>query len=165
MQLWFYLSLLVTGLVLIWLFYDTAVDLSKFASEKYGRNTGWGLLSFVAIPVVIVLLAIFVITIPLSILMALTYGVALFISYLLVAMSLGVWSIIMIKGGDEVNPASYYYGLALGIIYIAIITNLPFIGGLANVILLFFGLGSVVRYLWAMRQSPKGSGRRLASDI
>ncbi|MGM0587835.1 MAG: hypothetical protein ACQETE_05450 [Bacteroidota bacterium] len=156
MKIWFYLSLLLTGLILIWIFQQTAVDMAKFASEQYWKSTGWGLLSFFAIPIVIILLAILVITIPIALLLALSYTMVLFISYLLVAMSLGVWSIHYVKG--EVDPVHYYYGLALGIIYIAILTNLPFIGGIVNAVLLFFGLGSVVQYIWAVSQSPNRAG-------
>lgn len=145
-QVWFFLSLLITGLILIRLFQKSAVDMSKFARERFWVNTGWGVLTFLAVPIAIVILTILVITIPLSVVVALTYALALFVSYLLVAMSLGAQSITFFTGDSSIS--TYYWGLALGMLYIAILTNIPYIGGLLNVFLLFFGLGSLGHYLW-----------------
>lgn len=152
-QLWFFVSMLVTGLILIRLFQKTAVDMSKFATERFWKNTGWGFLTFIAVPIAVIILAVILITIPLSILLSITYMIALFISYILVAMSLGVMSIIYFTG--EAQTSTYYYGLVLGMIYIAILTNLPFVGGILNAILLLFGLGSLVHYLWKLSESTR----------
>ncbi|MDZ7691123.1 MAG: hypothetical protein U5K69_08300 [Balneolaceae bacterium] len=150
-QFWFFLSVLITGLILIRLFQKTAIDMSKFATEGFWRNTGLGLLTIIAMPIAILLLAILILTIPLSILLVLTFVLALFAGYILVAITLGVMSILLFT--DTAEPSSYYWGLGLGMIYVAILTNLPFIGGILNVILLLFGLGSLVHYIWRMRQS------------
>lgn len=154
-QAWFFLSLLVTGLILIRLFQKTAIDMSKFATETFWKNTGWGLLAFIAVPIAIVILGLLLITLPLSLLLGLTYAFALFISYLLVAMSLGVISIIYFTG--EAKTSTYYWGLVLGMVYIAILTNLPFIGGILNVVLLLFGLGSLAHYIWRISESNRSS--------
>jgi cytoskeletal protein CcmA (bactofilin family) len=150
-QIGFYISVLLTGLILLWVFHNTAVDMTKYATERFWKNTGWGLLAFIGIPLSIVILAVLVITIPISILLGLAYLIALFISYLLVATALGVMSIVYVKG--ETTRSSYYYGLALGLIYIAILTNIPFIGGILNMLLLFFGLGSLTLYIWELHRS------------
>lgn len=156
-QVFFFLSMLVTGLVLIRLFQKTAIDMTKFAREKFWRNTGLGLLTIIGIPLVIFLLGILIVTIPLSILLTLLFGLALFASYILVAMALGVISLLYFT--EESSASIYYWGFGLGMVYIAIITNLPFIGGILNVILLLFGLGSVAHYIWSLSQNnrPRGS--------
>lgn len=147
-KLGFFLSLLITGLVLLRLFQQTAVDIQRFATERFWKNTGVGLLSFLLVPLVIVVLVMLVFTIPLSFILAMLYGLALLVSYLLVAMILGVMSILYFK--DDPEPSAYYWGLALGMLFIAILVNLPFIGWLFNLLLLFFGLGSLVYYIWMM---------------
>ena len=147
-QVWFFLSLFITGLILIRIFQKTAIDMHRFATERFWKNTGIGLLSFIAIPLAILVLMVLLVTIPLSVIMMLLYGLALLISYLLVAMTLGVGSILYFR--EEADTSTYYWGLGLGMIFIAILVNLPFIGWLFNILLLFFGLGSFIYYLWMM---------------
>lgn len=144
----FYASLLITGLILIRIFQQTTLDLFRFSTEQISKNTGVGLLTFLAAPLVIVVLMLLVFTIPLSVILMLLYGLALLISYLLVAMVLGVMSILYFR--DEATSSTYYWGLLLGMIYIGILVNLPFVGWLFQVLLLFFGLGSLVYYIWMM---------------
>ncbi|MDR8393997.1 hypothetical protein NC796_22780 [Aliifodinibius sp. S!AR15-10] len=154
-QLWFFLSLVVTGLIILRIFQQTAIDISKFAAESFWKNTGWGFLAFIAVPIAILLFAVLVITIPLSVILGMLYLLSLFIGYLVVAISLGVLSIIFFTG--EAKTSTHYWGLILGIIYIAILTNLPFIGWILNVLLIFFGLGSLVHYLWKISRTSRSS--------
>lgn len=144
----FYISLLITGLVLIRIFQQTTIDIFRFSTEQIAKNTAVGLLTFIIVPVAVLILIVLVLTIPLSVILILTYGLALFISYLLVAMVLGVMSILYFQ--EETSPSTYYWGLLLGMVYIGILVNLPFIGWLFQVLLLFFGLGSLVYYIWMM---------------
>ena len=147
----FYISMLLTGLVLLRIFQQTAIDMQRFATERFWKNTGIGLLAFLLVPFSVLVLIFLVFTIPLSIILALLYGLSLLAGYLLVAMILGVMSIFYFR--PDVGVSAYYWGLALGMLYIAILVNLPFIGWFLNAILLFFGLGSLVYYLWHLSRS------------
>ncbi|WP_171032801.1 polymer-forming cytoskeletal protein [Fodinibius saliphilus] len=156
-----YLALLITGLIFIRLFEQTSKDLYRFSTEQMLKNTGTGLLSFIAWPIVITALFILVLTIPLSIILLFMYGLALLFSYLFVAMLLGSMGIVYFK--QEATTSTYYWGLALGMILVGILVNLPFIGWVLNILLLFFGLGSIVRYVWINRtvtesiENPQGA--------
>jgi len=152
----FYLSVLITGLILLRIFQNTAIDIHRFATEKFWKNTGVGLLTFIGVPFAVVLLLLPVLTIPLSVLLLLVYMLALFTGYLLVALTLGVMAILYFKGEPETS--TYYWGLALGMIIIAILTNLPFIGFVLNALLLFFGLGSLSYYIWLVSTGRKTPG-------
>lgn len=152
-QIWFFVSLFITGLILIRVFQKTAIDMHRFATERFWKNTGIGLLSFLLIPLAILVLMLLMVTIPLSVIIMLLYGLALLVSYLLVAMTLGAASIIYFRG--EAAVSTYYWGLGLGMIYVAILVNLPFVGWLFNILLLFFGLGSLVYYIWKMSNLGK----------
>ena len=143
----FYLSVLITGMILLRVFEKPAIDIHRFATEKFWKNTGVGLITFLGVPIAIFLLMLPVLTLPLSFLLLLVYLLALFAGYLLVALTLGVMGILYFKK-EEAQASTYYLGLALGMIIIAILTNLPFIGFILNAILLFFGLGSLTYYLW-----------------
>lgn len=144
-----YLSFLITGLVLIRLFQQTSSDLYRFSTEAFFKNTGIGLFTFIVMPLAILLLSVLVLTIPLSIILTVFYGMALFVSYLLVALILGVMSISYFQ--DEPTTSTYYWGFALGMIVVAILVNLPFIGWFIHALLLFFGLGSLAYYIWMRR--------------
>jgi len=158
-KVWFYLSMLITGLVLIRVFQQTSVDLYRFSTERLFKNTGVGLLTFIMVPLTIVVMLFLVVTIPLSIILSLLYGLALFVSYLLVAMTLGVLAITYFK---EESTSVYYWGLALGIVLIAIFANIPFIGWIVNLLLLFFGLGTLTFYIWTMsRSEEKAAGEQV----
>lgn len=142
----FYLSVLITGLILLRIFQNTAIDIHRFATEKVWKNIGVGFIAFIGIPLAILLLILPVITMPLSFLLLLVYMLALFAGYLLVALTLGVVGILYFKSEPEIS--TYYWGLALGMVIIAVLTNLPFIGFILNALLLFFGLGSLTYYIW-----------------
>jgi hypothetical protein len=144
-----YLSLFITGVLLISIFKNTSRDLYRFSTEQFWKNTGVGFLTFLFYPMVVVLLAILVLTIPISILLLLLYGLILLFGYLLVALVIGVSSFQFLKKSDsEIN---YYWGLFVGMILLAIIVNLPFLGWLFHSVFIFFGLGSMILYLWEMK--------------
>lgn len=148
-----YLSLFITGIVLIRIFRKTSRDLYKFSTEQFWKNTGIGFLTFLIYPVVIAILAFLILTIPISLLLLFIYGLLFVIGYLLVALVIGVTSLTLLKKSDD--RISYYWGLFIGMILLAIIVNLPFLGWLFHIIFIFFGLGSMVLYVWKMQTLPK----------
>jgi hypothetical protein len=77
------------------------------------------------------------------------YGLLLLIGYLLVAMVVGVSSLKFLKKND--TDISYNWGLLVGMVLVAVIVNLPFLGWLFHAIFIFFGLGSLTLYLCHMR--------------
>jgi len=151
LSLWFYVSLLITGALLIFIFRETTNDLHRFSTERYIRNTGIGFLTFLATPIVVIILLVLVLTIPLSLLLITLYGLALFIGYLLVALTLGTLVIRFIK--SEQTFLDYFWGLALGMVIIFILSILPFVGWIINLLLIFFGLGTFVTYFWQLREN------------
>lgn len=150
-QLWLFFSLLVTGWVLLLLFQATADEMQRLAAQGIWRHTGIGAIAFIVIPVVIIILFVLLVTIPLGILLSLTYGLILFISYLLVALVLGNQIIRFFR--EEVTIPAHYAALVLGMIVIAILTNIPFVGGLFNILFILFGLGSIIYNFWTKRQA------------
>jgi len=151
LSIWFYVSLLITGILLVLIFRETTNDLHRFSTERYFRNTGIGFLIFLATPIVAIILLILVLTIPLSILLLTLYGLALFIGYLLVALTLGTLIIRFIKAEEAFSD--YFWGLALGMIIILILSILPFVGWIINMLLVFFGLGTLVSYFWKLKEN------------
>jgi len=148
-SIWLYVSMLIIGTVLTLVFPVTTGDLYRFSTERYFRNTGIGFISFLAIPVVIFILLILILTIPLSVMIILLYGLSLFISFLLVGLTLGTKSIRFLK--TEEKYSDYFWGLALGMVLIGLLSALPFAGIVINGLLIFFGLGTLISYIWQLR--------------
>ena len=61
---WSFFALLVTGLILISLFRNFSTDLISWSRENIPANSGTGFLALVATPVIIVILTVFIVTIP-----------------------------------------------------------------------------------------------------
>jgi len=158
LQTWFYLSLLVTGIVLLLLFRPVAEEMQRFAKQRFWKNTGIGFLIFLLMPLFLLLMMFPVITIPLAGLLGILYLIVLFVSYLFVATLLGLQFILWFR--KVTTPSTYYYGLALGLIIIAIMNNLPVIGVLFSFLLLFFGVGSFSSYLY-MRYKQRSDKKDL----
>jgi hypothetical protein len=144
-----YFSLFIAGILLIQTFKRTSRDLYKFSTGQFWKHTGIGLLTFLFYPVLLIILAALVFTLPISFLLLMVYGLLLLIGYLLVAMVVGVSSLKFLKKND--TDISYNWGLLVGMVLVAVIVNLPFLGWLFHAIFIFFGLGSLTLYLWHMR--------------
>lgn len=148
-SIWFYVAMLLVGFLVMVLFRETTADLYRFSTERYLRNTGIGLLLFIGIPIAIIVLLILVFTIPLSIILGMLYLLTLTFGFLLVALTLGTACIRYVKGEEAFSD--FFWGLALGIILILLITAIPVVGGFLNLLLVFFGLGTLLSYFWTMR--------------
>ena len=147
-SLWISISILIIGMLLLTIFPQTTVDLYRFSQEHYMKNTFIGLLLFLGIPIISILLLLLIFTIPLSFIIWTLYTITLLISYLLVALLFGSLAIRYFKTEAFTD---YYWGLILGMVIIFLLTMIPYAGPIINVILIFYGLGSVLRYFWTMR--------------
>jgi len=147
-RLWTSVSVLIIGFLLLIIFPQTSVDLYRFSKEHYLKNTAIGLLLFLGIPIISILLLLLIFTIPLAFLIWTLYAIALLISYLLVALLLGST---LIRYFKTESFADHYWGLILGMAIIFLLTIIPYAGSIINVILIFFGLGSLLQYFWKMR--------------
>lgn len=149
-NIWLYLSLLLTGCLLMVIFKQTTGDLYLFSKERYLRNTGIGALLIIGVPVIIFVLTLLILTIPISFILMMLYGMALLLGFLLVSVTLGTMGIRYFKSDEDFSD--YFWGLALGMIIILLLGALPLFGWLINILLLLFGLGTFVTYLWQLRE-------------
>lgn len=145
-QIWFYLSLLVIGTVLLVLFRETTKDMQRFAVERVWKNSGVGFIIFLVTPLLIFLMLFPIITIPLAGITGILYLLLLLAGYILTSMILGLQVMLWFKSKDK--PSIYFYGLTLGLIIMAIINNLPFLGPLFSLFFLFLGIGSITSYIY-----------------
>ncbi len=99
---------------------------------------GIGFLAAVATPVAVIILAITVIGLPIALVTLSFWLLALYLSKIVIARYIG--SILLGNGNDTMGSTAL--SLLIGITIIVVAINLPFIGGILNILLMLIGLGA-----------------------
>ncbi|MBN2317485.1 MAG: zf-HC2 domain-containing protein [Acidobacteria bacterium] len=127
----------LAGLLLFWLLPGL-----KRAPLSSGRGLlasgGIGFLAAVATPIAGVILAITVIGLPLALVTLAFWLLALYLSKIVIGRYIG--STLLGNGNDTVGSTAL--SLLIGITIIVVAINLPFIGGILNILLMLIGLGA-----------------------
>jgi cytoskeletal protein CcmA (bactofilin family) len=135
--------LIVWGIIKAW-----RPHLWSQIAEKAGQNLagsiGIGLLLLLATPILVLVLFLTVIGIPLGIILLLIYMVALYVSILIAAQFLSqILRERMNYSGHDIWPV-----LAL-VLLLMLAVKIPFVGWILGLIILSFGLGSILKTLSA----------------
>jgi hypothetical protein len=127
------------GLLLFWL-----IPGIKDTPLSNGRGLltsgGIGFLALVAPPVAVIILAITLLGLPIAFTTLLFYLLALYLSKIVVGRYIGK----VLLGTDKDTMASTALELLLGISIVIVAVNLPFIGGILNILLIIIGLGALL---------------------
>ena len=118
---------------------------SASAIKRTLAAVGAGAGTLVFIPIMAVILMITVIGIPLGIVLVLAYGVALYISKIVVAVAVGNW--LAARFGWPHTHKGLWLAL-LGLSLEALLTSLPVVGIFFKVLVIILGLGSIVLAYW-----------------
>lgn len=117
----------------------------RFAREVTDRGTratvksgGVGLLTFVAVPIALALVAITIVGIPVSVVGALAYALALWLTTIYGALVVGA-SLLSLVGRESV-----WWALAVGLVGFTLAGFVPYVGGLLQFVVLLVGLGAFV---------------------
>ncbi len=143
---WSLLSMFVLGIIYLLLFKNASRDQLVYAKENPGMSLLSGLGVLVGIPVAVVILAVMVITIPVALILLLLYGIAVYVSTIFASLYVG--RLILARNNGLRSAGSYIGALALGLLIIFLVTEIPFLGGLIQLAVICFGLGGFVSYLW-----------------
>jgi cytoskeletal protein CcmA (bactofilin family) len=112
-------------------------------------SLGWGVVLLAAIPIAVVALFVMVLGIPIGLLLLVAQVLALFVSHAAAGLALGQ---VLAPGAR-----SRYAAVALGVVLVAVVTNLPYVGWLLRLIIVALGFGAVVLAVWQLRESaPPG---------
>ena len=144
------LAMLLFGFVLAALF-PAVVPRRPTSSGEVLRDLGIGFVALVATPVVVLLVAMTVIGIPVSIVLAVLYFALLFLSSVVVAYFAGERLPIFGQSGVGIVLRT---GLAL--LAVVLLTEVPFVGGGLCFLILIFGLGSVLLHLRGLYVGRRG---------
>jgi len=143
---WSLLSMFVLGIIYVLLFNNASRDQLSYTRKHPGMSLLSGLGVLVAVPVAAVILAVMVITIPVALILLLLYGIAVYVSTIFASLYVG--RLILARNNGLQSPGSYIGALALGLLIIFLVTEIPFLGGLIQLAVVCFGLGGFVSYLW-----------------
>lgn len=112
--------------------------------------TGAGLVAVVAMPVIAVLVAVTLIGLPVAIIALMLWLAGLYVAKILVAHVIGA-RLLEAAG----RRRGFVVTLAVGLLAVIVVVNLPFIGGLISFLLTICGFGLLVLFLWdAIRREP-----------
>ncbi len=138
------------GLLLFWLF-PSIGRASLSTARNLLTSGGIGFLAAVATPIAAIILAITILGLPIALVALVLYLLGLYLAKIVVAKALGdaIWA----EKGKGASSAALV--LLAGLVIVIIAINLPYIGGVLNILLILLGLGSLVTTLyqiWKVRR-------------
>ena len=136
-----FLAALVAGTIIVALTTDHARRTAEIIRTKPLKSLGIGFVTFICMPIVLLLLLVFILTIPLMFIVGLAYAIALYIAKFYFSIWLG--NLILKRGGrTDVSPIP---SMLLGLAIVYLVTAIPLVGTLVGVVIIFFGLGALMQ--------------------
>lgn len=133
----FFVSLLV-GFVLLGLFPKSFEKAVRAIETRPYASFGWGIITILLLPFVAVLFAITLVGLPVTIALLIMFSLLLFASKLLVAFFLGR-RILLARFGERRG-----WALFLGLLLMAILSYVPYLGVFIKVVLYLFAIGAII---------------------
>lgn len=129
------ISLLIIGLVIIWLFPKKSEQLSEIIKNNPLKSFFWGFLALIVLPIFAIILMVLLVGAPLAMILLGFYFFAIYISKIFVAVALGDF---LFKG-----KKSALFVMTIGIIILTLLAMIPYLGGLISFLVLCIGLGAI----------------------
>ena len=134
---------------------------SRSMGERLRNDPGIGLLlgfiALVCIPIAAVILMVTIIGIPLALAVLLLYFLMLIVGYAAVGVMLGDTALARLRSQDAAR-AGWRVGAAMAaMLALALLSRIPFVGGLVTFVVLLAGLGAIVLAIRARASAPAPS--------
>lgn len=129
----------LTGWILFWLV-PRAASIRLDAGGALITATGVGLVAACATPVLAVVAGITIIGLPLGVFALLLWLVLLYLAKILLALFLGR----VVLGSHDARGASVAAALLVGLALVLVAVNLPYVGGIVNILLTVIGFGVAI---------------------
>lgn len=144
---------LLVGAALLVLFPRFSAGLSERVIAAPARTGAIGLGVLIGVPILFVLLALTIVGIPLMLAGILLFLCIAWISLIYGRFAFGVWLVSFFASGDESDRAvdRRWIALVLGLLFGALLAQLPFVGWLVNLTIFVLGLGGLTAGLYARR--------------
>lgn len=150
-------SALIIGLIIISLFKEQVLKVTKQMAEHPVSSFSWGFVYLIIMPIVSLLFLIFIITIPLTVLMMIFYGITLYLTNIFVAILLGSKILrlctksenkeVRQEGESEIKieKSVLMKSMIVGVIVYVLITNIPIIGWIIRLLATIWAFGAIGR--------------------
>ncbi|MFC1992687.1 hypothetical protein ACFLV3_02605 [Chloroflexota bacterium] len=147
-----YVMIFIIGIILILIAKKRMILMHTAIQKSPWQTLGWGALILIATPIAAVIVMITVIGLPLGIISLVLWGIALYLSQILVALLLGR---LIIRQNRELNSTGFMIGaLALGLLVLFALRLIPIIGWIVSLLVMVFGLGTLITSVRTVRFEP-----------
>jgi len=146
------LSSLLLGAILLLATPNFSRRLAEVGTTQPLRSGGVGLLTLVGTPVALLILLVTIVGIPLSLVGFLVFGAVVFAATVYGAVVLGTW---LLSLGDYRNR---WAALVVGVVAVALVRQIPVVGGLVRFVVLVLGLGALATALYELRGNDGDDG-------
>jgi cytoskeletal protein CcmA (bactofilin family) len=143
-------GIIVAGLVMRALFPDFVGKTTEMVYHHPLRDLGWGVLTLVLVPVIILILIATLIGIPLAFLVLLALIAGLYLGKLFVAVAAG--GFVLSRLSKKETP--FWTKLVVGALLVYLILAIPVIGWLLAVLVYCLGVGAIVNLFVSSRRRP-----------
>jgi cytoskeletal protein CcmA (bactofilin family) len=159
-RLLFMAGLMVTGVALYLLFPVFTVLASHTIGSDPAKSLGIGLMLVVATPVAAILTMLTILGIPLGLILFVLYFAALLVGFLVTAFYVGDVGARAFhhRGGRSRSMRVLWLMLALAVL--ALVNQVPLVGGAAMATAVLLGLGAMSLHIWRHWGDPEPSHRR-----
>ena len=151
--LWSIAAAFIVGIVMVVFFRQTMRDFLDFARSRPIPKAGMGFVYLVVVPVAVLILFLMIVTIPVALIATAVYVIAIYLGSILASLAVGEWVIKRFRK-DQLVP-SMILSLIVGIVLVKILTHIPIIGWLIALVVVCYGLGSLVNFLWQFRSASE----------
>jgi cytoskeletal protein CcmA (bactofilin family) len=146
------LASLLVGVLLLAAFPAFSTGVAGRVAESPARSGLIGLLALFAVPVALILLVITIIGIPLAVLGAILFGLAVWVGYIYGQFAVGAWLL------ERVGEENRWAGLVVGLLVVALLGAVPFVGGLLEFLVLLVGVGALAS-AWTAGYRSRHAGK------
>jgi cytoskeletal protein CcmA (bactofilin family) len=150
------LGMVLIGALMIFAMPRFSREAAATILRKPWQSAGLGCVMLLGVPFAIIVLLVTVIGIPLALLLVFGYVVLMLVGYLVAAMFVGDTALERLGREKVESPWWRVLFMFLALVVIAVVKQVPFIGGLAVTLLFIAGIGAFTMRSWrGFRQEPE----------
>lgn len=150
------IGLVLAGLLLMKLFPRTSTAAVESMQRSMWANLGIGFLGLIVAPIAFVILLMTFVGMYIAFMVMLVWLIMLLVAALVACVFAGAW---IVKTLTKKETMTYdWQALLIGVVALAIIMLVPFIGGLLFFILMLMAFGGIIRQFYGHIQSEQNSG-------
>jgi len=143
-------GIIIVGFVMRALFPGFLGKTTEMVFDHPLENLGWGVLTIVLIPIVLLILVVTLIGIPLALLAGLVFVIGLYLGKLFVAVAAGGFIVSRLFKKE----AAFWVSLVVGVLIVYLVLAVPVAGWLVAVIVYCLGIGAIVNGFISSRKKP-----------